>query len=196
MPCVRSEDRTQLHLFPTTAGLLLNRRDIRRQTNQGNHPPGQPRPRYKDESCHTGPSRSHGRYPNDAWDFINTNRHGRLVDETDRFPAFSQNINYAEYPTSFNPINMQNLKKYNGKQDPKQWLRIYSTAFEVAGGSNSTKVINFPMALESAPLTWLKSLRHDSIHSWEDLKKIFIDNFQGSIHRPATRHDLRLCKQE
>ena len=52
------------------------------------------------------------------------------------------------------------------------------------------------MALESTPLTWLESLRHDSIHSWEDLKKIFIDNFQGSIHRPATRHDLRLCKQE
>ena len=43
------------------------------------------------------------------------------------------------------------------------------------------------MALESAPFTWLESLRHDSIHSWEDLKKIFIDNFQGSIHRPATR---------
>ena len=52
------------------------------------------------------------------------------------------------------------------------------------------------MALESALLTWLESLRHDSIHSWEDLKKMFIDNFQGSIHRPATRHDLRLCKQE
>ena len=29
-----------------------------------------------------------------------------------------------------------------------------------------------------------------------DLEKLFIDNFQGSIHHPATRHDLRLCKQE
>ena len=92
---------------------------------------------------------------------------------------------------------MQNLKKYDGKQDPRQWLRIYSTAIEVAGGTNSTKVIYFLMALEYAPpLTWLESLRHDSIHSLEDLKKIFIDNLQGSIHRPATRHDLRLCKQE
>ena len=91
---------------------------------------------------------------------------------------------------------MQNLKKYDGKQDPCQWLRIYSTAIEVAGGTNSTKVIYFPMALESAPPTWLESLRHDSTHSWEDLKKLFIDNFQGSIHRPTTRHDLRLCKQE
>jgi hypothetical protein len=91
---------------------------------------------------------------------------------------------------------MQNLKKYDGKQDPRQWLRIYSTAIEVAGGTNSTKVIYFPMDLESAPLTWIESLRHDSIHSWEDLKKLFNDNFQGSIHRPATHHDLCLCKQE
>jgi len=147
------------------------------EANQGNHPRGQPRPRYQDESYHADPSRSHGRYPNDARDIINAKRHGRLADETDRFPAFSQNINYAEYPTGFNPVNIQNLKKYDSKQDPKQWLRIYSTAIEVAGGTNSTKVIYFPMALESAPLTWLESLRHDSIHSWEDLKKIFIDNF-------------------
>ena len=131
-------------------------------------------------------------YPNNARDIMNAKRHGRPADETDRFP----NLNYTKYPTGFNPVNMQNLKKYDGKQDPRQWLRIYSTAIEVAGGTNSTKVIYFPMALESAPLTWLKSLRHNSIHSWEDLKKIFIDNFQGSIHRPATRHDLRLCKQE
>ena len=121
------------------------------EANQGNQPRGQPRPRYEDESYLAGPSRSYGRYPNDARDFIKAKRHGQFADETDRFPAFSQNINYTEYPTGFNPVNMQNLKKYDGKQDPRQWLRIYSTAIEVAGGTNSTKVIYFPMALESAP---------------------------------------------
>ena len=119
-----------------------------------------------------------------------------MLDETDRFPAFSQNINYAEYPRGFNPADLQNLQKYNGKQDPRQWLHIYSTAIEVAIGTNSTKVIYFPMALEPAPLTWLEGLKWDTIHSWEDLNALFIDNFQGSIHRPATRHNLRLCKQE
>ena len=52
------------------------------------------------------------------------------------------------------------------------------------------------MALESAPLTWLESLARESIHSWDDLKKAFIDNFQGSLHRVATRHALSMCKQE
>jgi hypothetical protein len=47
----------------------------------------------------------------------------------------------------------------------------------VSGGSNTIKVIYFLMALESALLTWLESLKPDSINSWEDLKKTFIDNF-------------------
>jgi len=116
MPYDRLESRTRRHLFLTIAGLLLNRRDIRKQIKATTR--GQPRPRYQDESYHADPSRSHGRYPNDVWDIINAKRHGQLADETDRFPAFSQNINYAEYPTGFNPVNMQNLKKYDGKQDP------------------------------------------------------------------------------
>jgi hypothetical protein len=66
----------------------------------------------------------------------------------------------------------------------------------VSGGSNTTKVIYFPMALESAPLTWLESLKLDSINSWEDLKKTFIDNFQGSMLRSGTRHDLSQVNQE
>jgi hypothetical protein len=52
------------------------------------------------------------------------------------------------------------------------------------------------MALDPAPLTWLESLNNNSINSWEQLKKIFIDNFQGAIARAGTRHDLAQCKQE
>jgi hypothetical protein len=52
------------------------------------------------------------------------------------------------------------------------------------------------MALDPAPLTWLESLSNNSIDSWERLKKVFIDNFQGAIARVGTRHDLAQCKQE
>jgi hypothetical protein len=52
------------------------------------------------------------------------------------------------------------------------------------------------MALDPAPLTWLESLSNNSIDSWERLKKVFIDNFQGAITRAGTRHDLAQCKQE
>jgi hypothetical protein len=52
------------------------------------------------------------------------------------------------------------------------------------------------MALDPAPLTWLESLSNNSIDSWEWLKRVFIDNFQGAIARAGTRHDLAQCKQE
>jgi hypothetical protein len=50
------------------------------------------------------------------------------------------------------------------------------------------------VALESAPLTWLESLKPNSIDSWDDLKQAFIDNFQGSMIRTGTRHDLSQVK--
>jgi hypothetical protein len=52
------------------------------------------------------------------------------------------------------------------------------------------------MALDPALLTWLESLSNNSINSWERLKKVFIDNFQGAITRAGTHHDLAQCKQK
>jgi hypothetical protein len=86
------------------------------------------------------------------------------TDCSDRFPAFSACFSSYKYPKGFKPIG---ITKYDGKQDPQQWFRCYSTAIEVAGGSNVTKVVYFQMALDPAPLTWLESLGSNSIDSWE-----------------------------
>jgi hypothetical protein len=115
------------------------------------------------------------------------------TDYSDHFVAFSARFSSYKYPEGFKPIG---ITKYDGKQAPQQWLCCYSTAIEVAGGSNITKVVYFLMALDPAPLTWLESLSNNSIDSWERLKKVFIDNFQGAIARAGTRHDLAQCKQE
>jgi hypothetical protein len=48
----------------------------------------------------------------------------------------------------------------------------------------------------SSPLTWLESLKPNSIDSWEDLKWAFIDNFQGSMIRAGTRHEVSQVKQD
>jgi hypothetical protein len=72
------------------------------------------------------------------------------TDCSDRFPAFSACFSSYKYPEGFKPIG---ITKYDGKQAPQQWLRCYSTTIEVTGGSNITKVVYFPMALDPAPLT-------------------------------------------
>jgi hypothetical protein len=109
------------------------------------------------------------------------------TDCSDRFPAFSTRFSSYKYPEGFKPIG---ITKYDGKQAPQQWLRCYSTAIEVAGASNITKVVYFLMALDSAPLTWLESLSNNPIDSWERLKKVFIDNFQGEH---LCRYSSRSC---
>jgi hypothetical protein len=96
------------------------------------------------------------------------------TDCSNRFPAFSAQFSSYKYPEGFKQIG---ITKYDGKQAPQQWLCCYSTIIEVAGGSNITKVIYFPMAFDPAPLTWLESLSNNLIDSWERLKKVFIDNF-------------------
>ena len=39
-------------------------------------------------------------------------------------------------------------------------------------------------------LTWLESLKEGTINSWADLKRAFVNNFQGSMLHASTRHDL------
>jgi hypothetical protein len=128
---------------------------------------------------------------------IDSKRREREVAETegndcsDRFPAFTSRFSNYKNLEGFKPIG---ITKYDGKQAPQQWLRCYSIAIEVAGGSNITKVVYFPMALDPTLLTWLESLNNNSIDSWEWLKKVFIDNFQRAITRAGTHHDLAQCK--
>ena len=113
---------------------------------------------------------------------IEIDRQQHLADNSDRFTALSSVFDNVEYPKDFKSTNIQ---KYDGKQDPAQWLCLYSTAVSVAGGDTNTKLLYL-----------LESFARESIHSWDDLKKAFIDNFQGSLHRVATRHALSMCKQE
>ena len=55
----------------------------------------------------------------DARDIINARRRAQLADNSDHFQALSKGFDNIEYPKDFKPTNIQ---KYDGKQDPAQWL--------------------------------------------------------------------------
>jgi len=92
------------------------------------------------------------------------------------FPVFRREFCLHVYPEGFKPVG---FAKYNGKTPLHQWLQIYSQAIDVARGSNTTKVAYFPLALEPTQLLWLDSLPPNSIDSWDTLRQLFIDSFQG-----------------
>jgi hypothetical protein len=66
-------------------------------------------------------------------------------------------------------FKLSNHTKYDGKTEPKQWLRIYSQSIKLAGGDDDIKALFFPIALEAMPLQWFDKLNPESIRGWEDL---------------------------
>jgi hypothetical protein len=168
------ESRSQAH-SRTAGGRLRPQPSHNNDNARGSQTPGgrqQPplggNPRQANHRPPPEDLRQHINEGRDARSMIDSRRKVREEVETegtncsDRFPAFSARFSSYKYPEGFKPIG---ITKYDGKQAPQPWLRCYSTAIEVAGGSNITKVVYFPMALDPAPLMWLESLSSNSIDS-------------------------------
>ena len=111
----------------------------------------------------------------------------------DRFPCFASRLASIRLPHKFKPSNHS---KYDGKTEPRQWLRIYSQSIELAGGDDNIKTLFFPMALETMPLQWFDKLNPGSIRNWEDLQRAFCENFAGIITHPITHAELKGLKQK
>ena len=86
----------------------------------------------------------------------------RTISISDGFSCFSERLRAIPSPRKFKPSNHT---KYDGKTEPWQWLRVYSTAVELVGGNNDIKALFLPMALEPVPLQWFDKLRPSSVHS-------------------------------
>lgn len=114
------------------------------------------------------------------------------ADSYDRFPCFAGRLQTLKLPHKFKPANHS---KYDGKVEPRQWLRVYSQSIELAGGDDDLKALYFPMALEAMPLQWFDKLRPRSIRYWEDLQEAFCNNFAGIITHPMTAAELKSIKQ-
>ena len=74
--------------------------------------------------------------------------------------------------------------------NPTQWLQAYATAVRAAGGDTNIMANYLPIMLMPATMSWFTSLAPDSIGSWEELKKVFTDNYMATCTRPGTKHDL------
>ena len=64
------------------------------------------------------------------------------------------------------------------------------------GGDTSIMVNYLPIMLTPTAVNWFTSLALDSIGSWEELKKVFNDNYMATCTRPGTKHDLNRIYQK
>ena len=74
--------------------------------------------------------------------------------------------------------------------NPTQWLQAYATVVRATGGDPSVMANYLPVMLTPPAMSWFTSLAPDSIISWEELKKVFTDNYMATCTRLGTKHDL------
>nr|CAH68036.1 OSIGBa0139N19-OSIGBa0137L10.5 [Oryza sativa] len=107
--------------------------------------------------------------------------------------AFVASLRNVRWPPRFRPTIAE---KYDGNVNPAEFLQVYTTGIEAAGGDDRVMANFFPMALKGQARGWLMNLPPASVHSWEDLWQQFTMNFQGTYPRPGggVRHNRMLEK--
>ena len=89
----------------------------------------------------------------------------------------------VNWPTKFRPDLPE---KYDGTIDPEEFLQIYTTAIQVAGGGPEVMANYLHVAFRGTVRSWLMNLPPGSIGSWGELYEQFTTNFSGLFHRWPT----------
>ena len=72
------------------------------------------------------------------------------------------------------------VNTYDGKANPAQWLTLYEIVVKATGKDEDVMANYLPIMLNQYANNWLLSLRENSIRSWDDLKKVFTDNYMAT----------------
>ena len=80
--------------------------------------------------------------------------------------AFTHDLRRVRWPDKFRPAP---IEKYDGSDNPDEFLQIYTTVLEAAGASSKVMANYFLTALTGSARSWLLNLPLGSVRSWGDL---------------------------
>jgi hypothetical protein len=123
-------------------------------------------------------------------------QHSPEVDEEDMcgIPCFTRRVCKTQVPSGFKLPD--NYKKFDGLQDPEDWLVDYLETMKLTGGTKATAMQTIQVHLSGAARSWIKKLRAGSIDSWETFEDMFVKNFLSTCKKPASIEQLRACRQK
>ena len=84
--------------------------------------------------------------------------------------------------------------KYDGKQDPRDWLDDYLIACSCQGGTSTTAMQYIELMLTGSARGWLNTQPKDAFSTWDEFKDAFVKSFLGKYSRPTTFVELQACK--
>jgi len=100
---------------------------------------------------------------------------------------FSSHLRQVVWPHNF---KLEKLKKYDGKENPENWITLYEIAVWLATGDEHVMANYFLVVLDQAGHQWLLGLPENSFDSWEELPQALIDNFIATCEQPGNKYDL------
>ena len=77
-------------------------------------------------------------------------------------PAFTHSLRRVVWPVKF---RSDLPPRYNGKNNPLEFLQLYTLAIQAAGGDDRVMANWFPMALKDSASSWLTNLLAESINT-------------------------------
>ncbi|KAK1663298.1 hypothetical protein QYE76_051457 [Lolium multiflorum] len=109
-------------------------------------------------------------------------------------PCFTRRVRKTRVPSGFKLPD--NFKKFDGLQDPEDWLVDYLETVKLTGGTRATAMQSIQVHLSGAARSWIKKLAPGSIDSWESFEDVFVKNFRSTCKKPASLEELRACRQK
>jgi hypothetical protein len=89
-----------------------------------------------------------------------------------------------------------NIDWYDGSSNSEEFIQVYQTVIETAGGDDRVKANFLPTTLTSVTRSWLINLPEGYITLWDQLCTMFIGNFQGTYGRLSTAETLKTIRQK
>ena len=105
---------------------------------------------------------------------IRTNHVDDLVHQTDS--TFIASINSHPLPSKF---KMPSLDSYNGTCNPCDHIATFKTTMHLQGIPNEIMCRAFPTTLKGPTRVWFSKISPNTVGSFEELSKLFINNFIG-----------------
>jgi hypothetical protein len=97
------------------------------------------------------------------------------------------------WPLEYKP---QNLPRYDGSSDPRQFAMSYEAAVSAAGGDDYTMAKSFVIIARDVAQTWYANLQPGTIDSWAILREKLCNHFKGVSLATSNPIELFNCTQQ
>ncbi|GKF20114.1 reverse transcriptase domain-containing protein [Tanacetum coccineum] len=104
---------------------------------------------------------------------------------------FTPRISYFDFPKTRMPSH---IKTYDGSEDPEDHLKIFQSAAKTERWAMPTWCHMFNSTLTGNARVWFDDLPKETIDSYDDLKKAFLENYlhqKKCIKDPVEIHNIR-----